>query len=118
METCKNISEFLEVIRRVEALTDESIDISFSTSEVTIFKTESYFWWKMAALIGESAERVIRGKTMDSELTYAHADIDLLVIDRLFNELDGSDYVFKVDIDKHGDKSGEWFSIDFVYTEK
>ena len=118
METCKNFSEFVKVVRSVEALTDQFIDISFSTNEVTIFKTESYCEFKMAALIGESAERVITGKTMDSQLTYADADIDLLVIDRLFNELDGSDYIFKVDIDKHGDKSGEWFSIDFIYTEK
>ena len=116
METCKNMSEFVEVVRSVEAKTDQFIDIIFSTNEVTIFKTVSYCEFKMAPLIGESAERIVNCPF--SGLDYADADIDLLVIDRLFNELDGSDYVFKVDIDKHGDKSGEWFSIDFIYTEK
>ena len=46
--------------------------------------------------------------------------IDLITIQRLFYDLDGSDYVFKVDIDKiiASDGSGEWFAIDFIYTEK
>ena len=116
METCKNMSEFVKVIRSVEAKTDQFIDIIFSTSEVTIFRTTSYRYSR--SLIWPEAEKLINCPL--SGLDVGDADIDLLVIDKLFNELDGSDYVFKVYIHKHvcTDSSGEWFSIDFVYTEK
>ena len=37
METCKNMSEFVKVVRSVEALTDEFIDISFINYFIVYF---------------------------------------------------------------------------------
>ena len=113
METCKNISEFLEVIRRVEALTDEFIDISISTDELVILKTDTY----RGIVVGEED---INGRKIYSGRE--NGGTDLSVVARLFEDIESyeSGYVFKVYIDKHvcSDGSGEWFSIDFVYTEK
>jgi len=131
METCKNMSEFVKVVRSVEALTDEFIDISFSTSEVTILKTDTHIGIDLEtglpeSLICEKSEKLFsendgRGFGIWSNVGIdLEKSIDLITIQRLFYDLDGSDYVFKVDIDKiiASDGSGEWFSIDFIYTEK
>ena len=114
MEICKNISQFIEVVRSVESKTDQFIDISISTDELVILKTDTY----RGILVGE--EEVVDGRKIYSGRE--NGGTDLSVVTRLFEDIESyeSGYVFKVYIDKHvcSDGSGEWFSIDFVYTEK